>query len=70
MQEKPPFSLYLDFFSNVWKGVSPSHALPLRTFNLPSGTPLNVIVTLHVHHKVQQINTRYKILQKDVTMYL
>ena len=29
-----------------------------------------VIVTLHVHHKIQQINTRYKILQKDVTMYL
>ena len=28
---------------------------------------IDVIVTLHVHHK---INTRYKILQKDVTMYL
>ena len=31
---------------------------------------IDVIVTLHVHHKIQQINTRYKILQKDVTMYL
>ena len=29
----------------------------------------DVIVTLHVYHKIQQINTRYKILQKDVTMY-
>ena len=36
MQEKPPFSSYLDFFSNVWEGET--H--PLRTFNLPSGTPL------------------------------
>ena len=25
---------------------------------------IDVIVTLHVHHKIQQINTRYKILQK------
>ena len=31
---------------------------------------IDVIVTLHVHHKIQQINTRYKILQKDVTIYL
>ena len=33
---------------------------------------IDVIVTLglHVHHKIQQINTRYKILQKDITMYL
>ena len=31
---------------------------------------IDVIVTLHVHHKIQQINTRYKVLQKDVTMYL
>ena len=31
---------------------------------------IDVIVTLHVHNKIQQINTRYKILQKDVTMYL
>ena len=31
---------------------------------------IDVIVTLHVHHKLQQINTRYKILQKDITMYL
>ena len=31
---------------------------------------IDVIVTLHVHHKIQQINTRYKILQKDVTVYL
>ena len=31
---------------------------------------IDVIVTLHVHHKIQQINTRYKILQKDVTKYL
>ena len=30
---------------------------------------IDVIVTLHVHQKIQQINTRYKILQKDVTMY-
>ena len=29
---------------------------------------IDVIVTLHVHHKIQQIKTRYKILQKDVTM--
>ena len=26
---------------------------------------VDVIVTLHVHHKIQQINTCYKILQKD-----
>ena len=39
MQEKPPFSSYFDFFSNVWEGISPSHAHPLRTFNLPSDTP-------------------------------
>ena len=31
---------------------------------------IDVIVTLHVHHKIQQINTRYEILQKDITMYL
>ena len=31
---------------------------------------IDVIVTLHVHHKIQQINTRYKILQKDIAMYL
>ena len=31
---------------------------------------IDVIITLHVHHKIQQINTRYKILQKDITMYL
>ena len=31
---------------------------------------IDVIVTLHVHHKIQQINTRCKILQKDVTMFL
>ena len=31
---------------------------------------INVIVTLHVHNEIQQINTRYEILQKDVTMYL
>ena len=31
---------------------------------------IDVIVTLHVHHKIQQINTRYKILQKDITMFL
>ena len=30
----------------------------------------DVIITLHVHHEIQQINTRYKILQTDVTMYL
>ena len=30
---------------------------------------VDVIVTLHVHHKIQQINMRYKILQKDVIMY-
>ena len=30
----------------------------------------DVIVTLHVHNKIQQINTHYKILQKKVTMYL
>ena len=31
---------------------------------------IDVIVTLHVHQKIQQINTRYEILQKDITMYL
>ena len=31
---------------------------------------IDVILTLHVHHKIQQINMRYKILQKDVTVYL
>ena len=31
---------------------------------------IDVIATLHVHHKIQQINMCYKILQKDVTMYL
>ena len=31
---------------------------------------IDVIVTLHVHHEIQQINTRYKILQKKITMYL
>ena len=31
---------------------------------------IDVIITLHVHHKIQQINTRYKILQTDVAMYL
>ena len=31
---------------------------------------IDVIVTLHVHHKFQQTNTCYKILQKDVTVYL
>ena len=31
---------------------------------------IDVIVTLHVHHKIQQINTSYKILQKAVTMYM
>ena len=31
---------------------------------------IDVIITLHVHNKIQQINTRYKILQTDVTMYL
>ena len=40
MQEKPPFYSYLDFFSNVWKRDTPSHAHPLRTLNLSSGTPL------------------------------
>ena len=30
---------------------------------------IDVIVTLLVHHKIQQIDTRYKILQKDITMY-
>ena len=32
--------------------------------------PIDIIITLHVHHKIQQINTRHKILQTDVTMYL
>ena len=40
MQEKPPFSSYLDFFPNVWEGGTPSHTHPLRTLILPSGTPL------------------------------
>ena len=31
---------------------------------------IDVIVTLHVHLEIQQINTSNKILQKDVTMYL
>ena len=31
---------------------------------------IDVIVTLHVHNKIQQTNTRYKILQKDVTVYV
>ena len=31
---------------------------------------IDVIVTLREHHKIQQIATRYKILQKDVAMYL
>ena len=31
---------------------------------------IDVIVTLHVHHIIQHTNTRYKILQKDVTVYL
>ena len=35
-----------------------------------SQTFYHVIVTLRVHHKSQQIDTRYKILQKDFTMYL
>ena len=40
MQEKPPFSSYFDFFPNVWEGDTHSHTHPLRTFILPSGTPL------------------------------
>ena len=36
----------------------------------PHKLSVDVIVTLRVHHKIQQIDTRYKILQKDVTMYL
>ena len=40
MRDRPPFSSYLDFFSNVREGDTPSHTHPLRTFNLPSGTPL------------------------------
>ena len=31
---------------------------------------VDVIVTLHVHNKIQEINTSYKILKKDVKMYL
>ena len=31
---------------------------------------IDVIITLHVHHKIQQINTSFKILQTGVTMYL
>ena len=42
MQEKPPFSSYFDFFPYVWEGDTPSHTHPLRTFILPSGTPLTV----------------------------
>ena len=45
MQEKPPFSSYLDFFSNVCEGDTPSHAHPLRTLNLSSGTPLDACLT-------------------------
>ena len=40
MQEKPPFSSYLDFFSNVCEGDTPSHTHPMRIFILSSGTPL------------------------------
>ena len=40
MQEKPPFSSYLDFFSNVWEGDTHTH--PLRTLVLYSGTPLDI----------------------------
>ena len=32
MQEKPPFSSSLDFFSNVYKGDTPSHTHPLRSW--------------------------------------
>ena len=46
MQEMPPFSSHLDFFPNVWEGGTPSHTYPLRTFNLPSGTPLISTVIL------------------------
>ena len=31
---------------------------------------IDVIITLHVHHKIWQINTRYEILPRNVTMYL
>ena len=31
---------------------------------------IDIIITLHVHHKINQINMRHKILQMDVTMYL
>ena len=31
---------------------------------------IDIIVTLRVLHIIQQIDSRYKILQKDVTMYL
>ena len=44
MQEKPPFSSYLDFFSNVCEGPTPSHTHPLRTFILSSGTPLAMAI--------------------------
>ena len=44
MQEKPPFSSHLDFFPNVKEGGYPLPYPPLRTFNLPSGTPLDVLV--------------------------
>ena len=40
MQEKLSFSSYFDFFSNIGEGETPSHTLPLRTFNSSSGTPL------------------------------
>ena len=45
MQEKPPFSSYPDFLSNVREGDTPSHTHPLRTFHLPSGTPLVQIIS-------------------------
>ena len=49
MQEKPPFSSYIDFFSNVREGDTPSHTHPLRTLNLSSGTPLNMITLKFVN---------------------
>ena len=39
MQEKPPFSSYLDFFSNVWDPLPYPH---LRTLNLSSSTQLEL----------------------------
>ena len=42
MQEKPPFSSSLDFFSNVYKGDTPSHTHPC-VVGLLSGTPLQVV---------------------------